>query len=325
MGDWSSLKGSRIFITGGTGFFGKWLLEVLGEANRTLNLGTDAVVLSRDPAAFLHSMPHLEQERWLRFQVGDITRLKNLDGPFSHIIHGAASSNARHYQRDPGEMRRTLALGAQRLADAIGGLSSSRLLILSSGAIYGSQPPQVKHLPESHPPAPDSNDESDTYAQGKRDVERILSSACQTNGMASPIARCFAFAGPHLPLDQHFAFGNFVGDALQGGPIRVQGDGTSMRSYLYASELAAWLWTLTLRGLSQPYHVGSDAEVSIRELAEAIGRITGVSVQIATRPLLGMQPQRYVPAVTRMAEEFQLRPSIPLEETITRSLQWHRG
>ena len=325
VGDWSGLRGARLFITGGTGFFGTWLLEVLGAAEHTFHLGAEAVVLSRDPARFLRAMPHLQEAPWLTFQQGDITTFQAPTGAFSHLIHGAGSSDARDWAREPTALRRAMAAGTQHVMEMLSAQPALRVLHVSSGAVYGPQPAELARFPEDFPLPPDTEDPAQAYAQGKREAERILTRACETAGFPCPIARCFAFAGPHLPLDQHFAFGNFIRDALAGGPIRVSGDGTPLRSYLYASELAAWLWALLLRGESLPYHVGSDQALSIRELAHAIARAAGVPVTLARPPEPGALPSRYVPAVTRIPAGLGLRPTVGLEEAIVRTLRWHRG
>lgn len=325
VGDWSSLRGARLFITGGTGFFGKWLLEVLGAADRSFHLGVEAVVLSRDPAGFLQAMPHLRDAPWLRFQQGEITTFQVPDGAFSHLIHGAGSSDARDYRRAPTAMRHTLAEGARHVMETLSKQAALRALFLSSGAVYGPQPSDLTHLPEDYPLPTDTDEDAQAYAQGKREAERIVFAACTASSFPCPIARCFAFAGPYLPLDQHFAFGNFIRDALAGGPIRVSGDGTPMRSYLYASELAAWLWALLLRGESMTYHVGSDQDVSIQALAVAIGQAAGVAVEVAHQPKPGTGPLRYVPAVTRIPDRLGLRQTVGLDEAIARTLRWHRG
>jgi dTDP-glucose 4,6-dehydratase len=323
--NWSPLRGARIFLTGGTGFFGKWLLEVLGAANQVLKLEVEAVVLSRNPTAFLETMPHLRHQLWLRFHPGDITTFDTPSGSFSHLIHGATSSDARDYAKDPQAMQQTMVDGTRRIMEILPVRDSFRALFLSSGAVYGPQPLDLTHFPEDHPLPSGNTEAAPSYAQGKREAERLFTEACLARNLAGPIARCFAFAGPHLPMNQHFAFGNFVRDALQAGPIRVQGDGSPLRSYLYASELAAWLWTLLIHGASTTYHVGSDQDLSIRDLATTIGKIAGVATEIRADPTPGQPPSRYVPAVTRIPEAFGLHQSVGLEQAIVRTLQWHRG
>ena len=128
-----------------------------------------------------------------------------------------------------------------------------------------------------------------------------------------------------MPLDQHFAFGNFIRDSLAGGPIRIAGDGTPFRSYLYASEMAAWLYTLLIQGESTTYHVGSEQAVSILELARSISKASGVAVLGGREPAPGDRPARYVPAIGRVVESFQLRQTISLDEAILRTMRWHRG
>jgi dTDP-glucose 4,6-dehydratase len=132
--------------------------------------------------------------------------------------------------------------------------------------------------------------------------------------------------GPYLPLDAHFAIGNFIGDALQGGPIRIAGDGSPYRSYLYAADLARWLWTILLRGQSaRPYNVGSTDALSIHDLAHLVARTVspGVKVDVAQVRVAGAVAERYVPSVTRAEIELGLRGTVPLAEGVRRTAAWH--
>lgn len=325
--DWSALRGARIFVTGGTGFFGKWLLELLGAAQHCFGLGAEVVVLSRDPERFLDSMPHLRRAKWLSFQQGEITSFRIPDGPFSHLIHGAGSSDARDYANNPAEMMRSLVEGSVRVMDAMSKKTLLRVLFLSSGAVYGPQPEYLYGIPDDFPVLDDlaAHTPTQIYAQGKREAERVVASSCHTLGFSYSIGRGFAFAGPHLPLDRHFAFGNFIRDALEGGPIYVRGDGTPIRSYLYSSELAACLWALLLCGENTTYNIGNDQAISIRELAETVGRAASVPVLVATPSLPGRQPPRYVPEISRIKMLMEFSPKISIEESVRRSLRWYRG
>src|SRR5690606_8347055 len=125
----------------------------------------------------------------------------------------------------------------------------------------------------------------------------------QAGGLELKVARCFAFAGPHLPLDAHFAFGNFLRDASLRNHVSVGGDGTAVRSYLYAADLVVWLLTILVRGEScRPYNVGSERAVTIRELAARIAAQSGCEYSVAheagTEP-----PDVYVPSIARARTE----------------------
>lgn len=324
-GDWSELRTARVFLTGATGFFGRWLLETLAHANRRWDLGVRAVVLTRDPETFLSSAPHLKEEAWLEFHQGDVMDFAPPAGTFTHILHGAASTKASDYRFTPEVMRRTITEGTRRVLSMAAANPIQRVLLVSSGAVYGPQPENLLRFPEDHPVPAGNQDPAQAYGQGKREAERMVLEAQATLGISAPIARCFAFVGPHLPLDQHFAIGNFLQDALNGAPIHVAGDGRATRSYLYASELAAWLWALLMRGGTRTYHVGSDSALTIKELAEQVAAPLGLPVQVSGTPTPGASPARYVPEITRVPEDLSLRPTVGLATAIERTLRWHRS
>lgn len=322
---WNELRGQRLFITGGTGFFGRWLLESLIWANDRLCLQLQAVVLSRKPEAFIRKAPHLAHHECLRLIQGDVCDFAFPEGSFSHVIHAATEACVRLNADAPLRMIDTIVSGTRRVLDFAQERNVGKLLLTSSGAVYGRQPPELPHISEDYLGGPDCTNPLSAYGEGKRLAELLCSIYSRQHGIACKIARCFAFVGPHLPFDKHFAVGNFVRDGLGDGPIRVGGDGTSYRSYLYAADLAIWLWTILVRGKSvHPYNVGSAEAVSIAQLADEVARCFTPSrvVQIAHLPEPGRPAERYVPSVDRTITELGLKVQISLREALLRTIRW---
>lgn len=325
---WDEFRGGRIFLTGGTGFFGKWLVESFCWINRRLDLNCSLLVLSRDPRAFIAKMPHLADAPGLEFHAGDIRDFLFPEGSFSHVIHAATPSGGLSASGHEIQLGQTIVAGARRVFECAREAGARKLLFTSSGAVYGTQPPELTHVPEDYRGAPDTMDLRSTYGHSKRMAEHVGALYHAMYGIEVKIARCFAFAGPHLPLDANFAIGNFLRDALRGGPIRVQGDGTPYRSYLYAADLTTWLWTILAHGTSNyPYNVGSEEAVTIAELAERVAAAfsPAVEVHVAQQPKPGAAAARYVPSCKRARTELGLDVRVGLDEAIRRMIAWHRG
>lgn len=324
---WAGARGGRFFITGGTGFFGMWLLESFARANDALGLGMRAVVLSRDPAGFARRAPHLAARDDLEFIAGDVRTFAFPAGPFTYCLHAATDARATLIHDQPREMLEVIIDGTRRVLDFAAQAGVKKLLLVSSGAVYGQQPADLSHVPEDYAGAPDPLLAGSCYGVGKRAAEHLCVLHGRRHGCEVKIARCFAFVGPHLPLEAHFVIGQFIRDALRGGPVHVAGDGTPRRSYLYASDLALWLWTLLFSAPSaRAYNVGSATDLSIAELAQAVSTTASppLPVVIAEKPDPARAISRYVPAVTRAETDLGLRPRIRLDEAIRKTIAWHR-
>jgi dTDP-glucose 4,6-dehydratase len=325
-GLWQELRGARVFMTGGTGFVGCWLLETFLWANDHLRLDASVVVLTRDASAFGRKAAHLARHPAVTLHEGDVRTLEREDAAFSHVIHAATDTSPTLTNHDRLRVFDTIVGGTRRTLEFARRSGASRFLLTSTGAIYGRQPAELTHVSEDYPGGPDAADAALAGAEAKRAAEMLC--AVYADAQLQPtIARCFAFVGPYLPLDAHFAVGNFIRDGLEGGPIRISGDGTPYRSYLYAADLAIWLWTILLRGTAmRPYNVGSETALPIRDLAYAVARrFTRESdIRVGRTATPGGAVERYVPSTARARNELGVAVTVDLEEALTRTVDWHR-
>jgi dTDP-glucose 4,6-dehydratase len=314
---WPEIRNQRLFLTGGTGFFGCWLVESFLHANAALGLNAELTILTRNPEAFLRKLPHLRNASAPTLLEGDVRTFAFPPGAYEFVIHAATEASARQLAEAPDEMRSTIVAGTGRVLAFAAQAATRKLLFISSGAVYGRQPPDLTHIPEDTPPHPET-----VYGEAKLTAEKL----CADAPFDIKIARCFAFLGPHLPVDTHFAAGNFLADALAQRPIRIASDGSAIRSYLYAADLAIWLWTILFRGQPlRPCNVGSEEAVTIRQLAEtAAGSATpAVPVLVAQPSDPSQPPHRYIPATLRAQTDLGLRQTVSLQEGFLRTIAWH--
>lgn len=320
-----SLEGMRLLMTGGTGFFGRSFLRHLAEASRKSNSSSEhsVVVLSRNPNLFVETHPYFKHLSWLDFAEGDILDPDSLpiSDKFTHILHAAADSRLGPTSL-PLDQFSQIVDGTRNILNFAAKNNVKRVLLTSSGAVYGPQPNEQYALPEDWRGSPGLTSPSDTYGLAKRAAEHLCALYGHAFGIETTVARCFAFVGPDLPTDVHFAIGNFIRDALTKPQITVNGDGTPLRTFLDQDDLARWLLTLLQQGSAgQAYNVGSNEVISIADLAYLVRdilapekpvRILGQRFPVANR-------SRYIPDISKPQRELGLCVTIPLAEAIRRT------
>jgi UDP-glucuronate decarboxylase len=312
---------SRILLTGGTGFFGRALLRHFIAS--VIDAETSVCVLSRDPQRFQTAHPDLATSAQISFVQGDIQERESLpwNTSFTHVLHAATDSTVGP-QQSPLHRFWQIVDGTSNVLDLAVATGASRFLLTSSGGIYGPQPPDLEAIPEDWPGGPPLPEPATAYSQAKRAAEHLCALYRDAHGLKTVIARCFAFVGPDLPLDVHFAIGNFIRDALRNQPITVAGDGSPLRTYLDQSDLAHWLWTLLLEGVEgESYNVGSDEAVSIRGLAHLVKDLLAphLPVEILAKPHSSAARNRYIPDITKAKRLHGLNVTIPLDAAIRRT------
>lgn len=309
----SSQKMSKLLIIGGTGFFGKSILDA-NKKNLFKNFGINEIIInSRDSSIFKKSYPELIKDN-ISFFDGDISNLKNLPN-FDYVIHAATSSNKLDYTINEEHQLRNIKLGAKNFVDIIKKKPKNiKVLYCSSGAVYGQQPQNVSKLKESHPliSLESMTREKRVYALGKRYAEESINELSKF-GYKCVIARCFAFYGKYLPKNQHFAYGNFVGLAEKGNDIIVKARNNVYRSYMSADNLSISLLSLLIFNCKnfEIYNVGSPNYILIHDLAHEISKKYKVKV-ISNKIDESLNHDRYVPD-TQKLESFLIKNKIDID------------
>jgi len=324
---WNALRNKSIFITGGTGFFGKWLLESFLYINNKLSLNASITVLSRNPEAFLNQYPFYNDESCVNFIKGEVLSFEFPATSFPYIIHAATEADAALNQAQPLLMLDTITEGTRRILEFARQQTIESFLFTSSGAVYGKQPSCITHIKEDDSYKVDINNPISAYAEGKRLAELYCSIYFSHYNLPVKIARCFAFVGPYLPLDKHFAIGNFILNALEKEDIVIKGDGTPYRSFLYAADLAIWLWTILIRGENNsPYNVGSDEDYNLKTIADIVAAMDpGIKVNVLTKHSKSKPAERYVPDIRFAQNSLGLKVNVPLSESIRKTKNFYKS
>lgn len=316
----------KILLTGGTGFFGKWILESLLFVKTNLSIDIKIFVLSRDPERFAIQYPHLVKDKAVTFLKGDVTDFNFPKLEADYIIHAATEASAQLNAGHPLIMMDSIIKGTRNVLEFARKENVGHLLYISSGAVYGIQPEGLKGFHEDYNGSPNPLLPASAYAEAKRTAELLCACYSSQYQIHIPVARCFAFVGPYLNLDAHFAIGNFIRDGLNGENIVIKGDGKPLRSYMYASDLVVWLLKIMMYGKSsEAYNVGSDEAISVKQLALTVaGHFKELKIQILNQVKPSDRNQDYVPDVSKTRREFGLNSIIGLDQAIDKTIKYYR-
>ena len=311
---------ASLLVIGGTGFFGKSILDSYRRgqlsqwdidrievvARKASNLAiSNAELISKN--VFLHDL--------------DVTKCAYLPVA-DYVIHAAASTDSKNYLSRPDVEKKNIQLGTAHfctLAEQF--LMDSKILYISSGAAYGQQPEMMSYIEEDFEFQNLATLESvkRDYAAAKRDAERYIQDL-GSKDFDVAIARCFAFVGHYLPRDQHFAIGNFIEDGLRGRVITVKAQHPVYRSYLYADDLVSWM--MTIMEMASPIcpivNVGSDEAMLIGELAQKVADYFGVHSNIP--PFKSPLTDRYVPSIQKALAMGCQKP-LSIDDALSKTIQ----
>ena len=316
---WRAFDHKPLFLTGGTGFFGRWLLECLVRAHQRLDLHLDVTVVSRNPTSFLAKAPTIAKAPFIRFVAGDIQSFPVPEPNFAYVIHGAATSARATFDGEDPLAKFDMAVnGVRRVLDFAVQCRPERMLVLGSGSVYGGLTQDIGTVAETYLGAPSTLDTVAGLGHGKRAAEFITAHYTDIHQLPISMARCFSFVGAYLAMDIHYAIGNFIRNALYEDDLTVHSDGSAIRSYLFAGDLMIWLLTILLKGQTRRiYNVGSDQQVSIGQLATLVRDTLAPHKPVRILgTYAGGERSSYVPDIDRARQELGLDVWTPLDQAI---------
>ena len=321
------LRQSELVVIGGTGFVGTWIAEMVAALNDEYQFEIKLSLISRSTKQFTNRTPHLANRDDIHVIKSDVRQLDQFPMSADWVIHAAANPDVRTHASNPLDTASVIVDGTMsvvRTAERLGQLK--KLLYLSSGLVSGVQAASVKALTENEKGAPES-DAGFVYANAKRFAETVCSASRAQSRIPIVVARPFSFIGPYQPLDTPWAQTTFLADALRGHPIRLQGNGKVMRSYLYGSDAAYWFLRILTEGRAgEVVNVGSPEGVSLQDLSKLVAKNFDHSPEIVfnTSPRNAGRTANFIPDTTHAKDDLGLIVYTPLEEALKLTVQWHQ-
>jgi nucleoside-diphosphate-sugar epimerase len=319
------LTNKSILITGGTGFFGKWFLELIFYANKNYNTNILTTLITRNENKFFLENPHYKNNKFLKIIQIDILDLKKINHKFDFLLHMAATSAIETFNGETDTNKtRTLFNGAKNIMEIAIENNISKILFTSSGVVYGSSSKDIKD--ESDVSHSLNLEKRNGLAKGKILAEDIISNLSLENNINFKIARCFSFVGPYLPLDIHYAIGNFINDAIFKDKILINGNGSPYRSYLYISDTLIWLTKLLVGNEEGVFNVGSERRIQIIELANMVRDIIAPSKEVIIQEKEvhegNFKRDVYLPNTTKIRESLGVKEWTSLENAISKTAEF---
>jgi len=308
----------RILVTGGAGFIGSWLCDVL------VSLDADVTCLDNLSTGKMRNIDHLLEKPRFKFVNNDVCTFKTKD-EFDYILHMASHAAPEEYQTHPIETLRTSSLGSANMAE-LARKKDATILFASTSEVYGDA--RVVPTPETYwgnvnPVGPRS-----CYDEGKRFAEALFTAYHEQHGLDVKIARIFNSFGPRLRDDGLYgrAVSRFIKQALANEPITVYGDGKQTRSFGYISDTITGLMLLTTntKAKGEVVNLGNAQEITILQLAKKIKQLTKSKSRFTFYPLPKGDPKRRSPDTDKMKKLLCWKPKISLEQGLKRTIEWFR-
>jgi dTDP-glucose 4,6-dehydratase len=306
----SSRKFERVLVTGGAGFIGSHL------SRRLLAEGCEVIVFDNLLTGHMENIEELLGHRRFSFEHYDVTNFLYVDGPLDAILHFASPASPADFERLPIEILKVGSLGTHK-ALGLAKAKGARFLLASTSECYGD--PEVSPQPETYLGNVNPVGIRGVYDEAKRFAEAMTMAYHRHHGVDVRIVRIFNTFGPRMQVDDGRAIPNFFSQAIRGEDVTVYGDGSQTRSICYVDDLVEGIWQLLNCSYVGPMNIGSQAEISMLELAKTIIRLCDSESRIVHRDLPADDPKVRRPDVTLANRELDWAPQVSAEEGLLRT------
>lgn len=316
---------AHISITGGTGFLGTWLAEMVSALNDKFDLKIRLDLYARNISEWEKKFPHLALRSDIRGFSQDVRSPFQLQASTNYVIHAAGVPNNRVHSSDPLRVIQTTVDGINNVLEAASQLDNLVRFINISSGLVGGFPDRLGALKESEcfPVAPGQLHL--VYLDAKRSAESIAAAYRSQFRMPISTVRPFTFVGPYQDLDRPWAINTFIADALTGRALRIHGDGGARRSYLYGSDAALWVLAALVNGVDGGvYNMGSSNAISHLDLARLVCEkmVPRPSIEVNTAPSKQGGPDDFYPNIIHTQESLGVHQTCSLEQAVDKTWRW---
>lgn len=309
------ISGKRVLITGAAGFLGSHLCD------RFMAEGCQVVGMDNLITGSLSNIEHLFKEERFEFYHHDVSKFVFVPGQLDYILHFASPASPIDYLKIPIQTLKVGSLGTHNLL-GLARVKGARMLIASTSEVYGDptvHPQNEDYWGNVNPIGPRG-----VYDEAKRFQEAITMAYHTFHGLETRIVRIFNTYGPRMRLNDGRALPAFMGQALRGEDITVFGDGSQTRSFCYVDDLIEGIYRLLLSDYAYPVNIGNPDEISIREFAEEIIKLTGTDQKIVYKPLPQDDPKQRQPDITRAREILGWEPKVKRAEGMRKTWEFFK-
>ncbi len=304
----------RTLVTGGAGFLGSHICEYL------LKKGHEVICMDNLLTGRVANIEHLHGDRF-KFIKHDVTEYIFIAGPIDYVLHFASPASPIDYLKLPIHTLKVGALGTHK-ALGLAKEKGATFLLASTSEVYGDplvHPQKEDYWGHVNPIGPRG-----VYDEAKRFAEALTMAYHRAHGVDTKIVRIFNTYGPRMRKDDGRAIPTFITQALRGEPITIFGEGNQTRSFCYVDDQIEGIYRLLMSDFHEPVNIGNPHEMTIRQLAELIIKITGSSSPIVSRPLPEDDPRVRQPDITRARRLLGWEPQVDIETGLRRTIAWFK-